>query len=289
MSGEDKVLGLTAGVTTVKSLEDNLHSYTNDASAVGVGDVVYQDGSVDDKVAISASSTASSNPPIGVVSEVVDTTNCIVCHSGGIVTGLSGLTRGAKYWLSDVGTTGNTLTSTQPSTDAYFVGVALSATSLLVLTFPLNLEELTPMTSDTSPTTIQTATAFGTSGSKVETDSISVSDFREIDFSFTVSNLGTGPITEIRAQVLYSLLASPGTYAASPQDWNFLLAESITGGVATVDNYTVSLDASTYLASLPASFAIRAPVSGQHMLVLIWAETGTPTSSVFAGRALRRI
>lgn len=152
-----------------------------------------------------------------------------------------------------------------------------------------------PPQSDSSPTSILSSTAFGTSSSKTETSAIGVSNFREIDFSFRVTNLGAGPITEIRAQVLFSLQSGSNPYSTHPQEWSFLLAENISGGVAAVDKYTVSLDATlgTYfqnpLAASGESFGIRAPVTGQRMMVLIWAETGNPTSSVVTGAALRRI
>ena len=152
-----------------------------------------------------------------------------------------------------------------------------------------------PLQSDSSPTAILSSTAFGTSSSKTETDILDVTNFREIDFSFRVTNLGAGPITEIRAQVLYSIVNTANPYSTHPHQWNFLLAENVSGGVAAVDKYTVSLDATlgAYfqhpLAASGESFAIRAPVTGQRMMVLIWAETGNPTSSAVIGAALRRI
>jgi hypothetical protein len=148
------------------------------------------------------------------------------------------------------------------------------------------------MRSDSEPTTILTSTAIGASAAAAtSTDSISIRGFNEIDFSFLVANLGTGPITEIRGRVLYSLLASPDDYDITPSDWNILLAEEITGGVSVVDPYTISLDASTYpdFTVLPGSFAIRAPIAGLHMMMLIWSESGDPTTSDFTGFTLRRV
>jgi len=51
----------------------------------------------------------------------------------GHVSGLSGLTAGTEYYVSTTGTTGNTLTSTKPSTTnegVRKVGTALSTTEL---------------------------------------------------------------------------------------------------------------------------------------------------------------
>jgi len=139
MAGEDEVLRIENGLTTKRTVEDNLHAYTNDSGIVAVGDMVYQVSAVDDKVAISDADDAGTLPSIGVVTQITDATNCIVCHSGGIATGLSGLTRGVSYWLTTTGTTGNTISTTKPATNAYLAGVALSATSLLVSSVPADL------------------------------------------------------------------------------------------------------------------------------------------------------
>lgn len=149
---------------------------------------------------------------------------------------------------------------------------------------------LSIMQSDAAPTTILSATAIGASeAAATSTNSISVRNFKEIDFSFAVATLGS--ISEIRAQVLYSILASPDDYDSAPEDWNLLLAEEIDTGIATVDPYTLSLTVSDYplLASPPGSFAFRSPIVGLHMMVLIWSETGSPVGSSFTGYALRRI
>ena len=152
------------------------------------------------------------------------------------------------------------------------------------------VDGLTIMRSDSEPTTILSATNIGNSfAAATATDSIEVRNFKEIDFSFTVTNLGT--ITEVRARILYSLLESPEDYATAPEDWNFLLAEGIVSGIATVDTYTLSLDADAYpgFDSLPGSFAFRSPIAGLHMMVLIWAESGNPNVSSFEGKTLRRV
>lgn len=149
---------------------------------------------------------------------------------------------------------------------------------------------LTVMQSDSEPTIILNSTAIGASeATATSTDSISVRNFREIDFSFSITNLAS--ISEIRTQVLYSLLSSPGDYDTNPEDWNLLLAEQISTGIASVDPYTLSLTLVDYplLASAPGSFALRSPVVGLHMMILIWAESGSSTGSVFQGYALRRI
>ena len=149
---------------------------------------------------------------------------------------------------------------------------------------------LSVMTSDNSPFSILSSSELGSSDILVrETDSFSVRGFKEADISFTVDDLGLS--TEIRLRVLYSLLETPSTYSANSSHWNILLSESIDGGLATADPYTVSLNATAYpgFSSLPGSFAIRAPVSGLHMMLLIWSEVGDPTGSDVSAIALRRI
>lgn len=151
------------------------------------------------------------------------------------------------------------------------------------------VEGLTIMRSDAEPTIILTANDIGASAvAATPTDSIEVRNFKEIDFSFLVTNLDT--ITEIRARILYSLLESPGDYASAPEDWNILLAEGIVSGIATQDAYTLSLIVDDYpgFDTLPGSFAFRSPIAGLHMMVLIWAHSGTSDTSSFEGRALRR-
>ena len=149
---------------------------------------------------------------------------------------------------------------------------------------------LSLMKSDSAPTVILAATSIGFGESNATpTNSISVSGFKEIDFSFLVGDLGS--ITDLRARVIYSLLENPGAYASSPEDWNILLAEDISSGLATIDAYTLSLDTTLYpdFSSLPGSFAFRSPVSGLHMMVVLWSETGAVGGSSFEGRTLRRI
>lgn len=136
MPGEDTVLRLVNGVPTTGTIEDNTYTYTIDASSVSVGDVVYQVSGVDSKVARADADNASARPPIGVCLSVPTATTAVVVHSGGVVTGLTGLTRGSTYWLS---TTAGAMTSTRPGTNAYVVGVAVSSSILVVCCVPADL------------------------------------------------------------------------------------------------------------------------------------------------------
>jgi hypothetical protein len=146
------------------------------------------------------------------------------------------------------------------------------------------------MASDSAPTTILTATAIGASeAAATATDSMSIRGFKDIDFSFTVTNMAS--ITEIRVRILYSLLESPDAYGTTPSHWNIVLAENLTSGLSTADPYTISLDASAYpdFAVLPGAFGLRSDSSGLHMMALIWSEVGSPVGSSFTCLGLRKI
>jgi hypothetical protein len=130
MAGEDEILRFEGGKTTTATLEDNLHTYTG--SGLAVGDAVYVSAS--DTVSL-ADADGTGIPPIGVVT-AVDGSSITVCHSGGIVTGLSGGSPGQDYWLDSGTSSGSTLTTTRPSSNAFLVGVGLTTSALLVLCTP---------------------------------------------------------------------------------------------------------------------------------------------------------
>lgn len=94
-----------------------------------VGDVLYMNGSTYTKAIATSAATAE---VVGVVSRVLDTSTFEVTLSGE-VSGLSGLTVGEVYFLSDSVAGG--ITATEPSTIGYVslpLGVASSTTSLYV-------------------------------------------------------------------------------------------------------------------------------------------------------------
>jgi hypothetical protein len=103
------------------------------SGTVNVGDVVYLASSL--TVARADADNASARPPIGVVTGVSDGT-ASVAGSGSVASGLSGLTPGAVYWLS---TTPGQMTTTEPETNAYVIGTAISTTQMLMGTLPIDL------------------------------------------------------------------------------------------------------------------------------------------------------
>jgi len=137
MAGEDEILRLENGLPTRSTIEDNLHVYTG--TGLAVGDAVYI--SAADTVSL-ADADGAGVPPVGLVVNV-DGSDITVCHPGGIAAGLSGITVGQDYWLSTAGTTGNTLTTTKPDTNAYLIGVGKSTTSMLIACTPADLAGIT--------------------------------------------------------------------------------------------------------------------------------------------------
>jgi hypothetical protein len=129
----DARIKLINGIPTSVDTSDNLESFVTDTDAVVVGDAVYQVSGVDSKVAKADADDGTKIPPVGVVTTLTSATECVVVTPGGIATDLSGLTRGTVYWLSS---TAGALVSTRPGTNAWIVGVAVSATSLLVMCLP---------------------------------------------------------------------------------------------------------------------------------------------------------
>jgi hypothetical protein len=103
------------------------------SGTVSVGDAVYLTSAL--TVARADADNASARPPIGVVAGISGST-ASVAASGAVASGLSGLTAGAVYWLS---TTPGQMTTTQPGSDAYVMGVAISETQMLVGTIPAAL------------------------------------------------------------------------------------------------------------------------------------------------------
>ena len=103
------------------------------SGAVSVGDAVYLTSAL--TVARADADNAAARPPIGVVAGISGST-ASVAASGAVASGLSGLTAGAVYWLS---TTPGQMTTTEPGTNAYVMGVAISDTQMLVGSVPVDL------------------------------------------------------------------------------------------------------------------------------------------------------
>ena len=104
------------------------------SGTVNAGDVVYVTAA--GAVAQADADNPAAVPPVGVAQAIVGS-DALVYLAGATVTSLSGLTAGVAYWLS---TTPGALTSTKPGSNAYIIGVALSATDLVVSCVPATLD-----------------------------------------------------------------------------------------------------------------------------------------------------
>jgi len=139
MANGDKVLGLTAGVETLQSIEDNTIPCGTAADAVALYECVTTDLSTANRVVLADRDTAAGRPPIGFVSKIVDSTNCIITTTGGRVSGFTGLTQHDVYYLSS---TPGAITNSKPSSNAYIVGIALSTTDMLVCCLPTDVDNV---------------------------------------------------------------------------------------------------------------------------------------------------
>ena len=105
------------------------------SGTVVAGDVVCQVSGSDKTVKRADADDATARPPIGVVQSVSGST-AIVALNAEVASSLSGLSRGSAYWLS---TTPGQLVASKPGTNAFPVGIAVSATELRVDTVAADL------------------------------------------------------------------------------------------------------------------------------------------------------
>lgn len=109
---------------------------------------------------------------------------------------------------------------------------------------------------------------------------IDVRNFSQVDWSMTVSNGGTGPVTRVDLQWEFAETLVPVS-----TDWSPLQTEAIAAGVSTPSSYEVQQ-------TVPAAPFTRnwtTAVRGRWMRIKVKAGVGTPASSVIALSALRRI
>jgi hypothetical protein len=112
--------------------ENDTISLTNgDAGSHVIGDVVYISSADTAKKAKADSGTTV--PAIALATATIGNGASGTYQTTGILTGLSGLTAGAVYYLSDA--TAGQMTTTPPSTAGHYVqklGVAISATEFMI-------------------------------------------------------------------------------------------------------------------------------------------------------------
>lgn len=113
----------TQGYHSLPSSDATGRAVNQVAHGFAVGDVIYHNGSAFAKAQANASATAEA---VGIVSAVADSDN-FTYTSHGYVTGLSGLTAGTVYFLSD--STAGAVTATAPTTTGYIRKAQLIALS----------------------------------------------------------------------------------------------------------------------------------------------------------------
>ena len=156
---------------------------------VNAGDVVAISTTAPRTVVRAAAGTANSQPPIGIATAVSGGA-AQVAVNGEIATGLAGLTRGTAYWLS---TTAGQITSTEPLSNKFVVGVAVSATELLV---DASQADLTPGGST------GTVTSFGVSSSDFTVSNSPITTSGDVSLALNtvpISKGGTGQTTKTNA------------------------------------------------------------------------------------------
>lgn len=115
--------------TTISYAPNVQNSYIADTGGVTARDVVYISSA--DSVSPAVASAAASSQGIGLAVSTVAATNPVQVQENGVMTGFSGLTAGARYYLS--GSTPGAITSTVPTGSGHTilqVGYAKSATAL---------------------------------------------------------------------------------------------------------------------------------------------------------------
>jgi hypothetical protein len=102
------------------------------ADTVAKGDACYINASGQCKIA-DASAASTCDGVIVIANEAITATNSGEFMLYGIMDGFVGLTAGSHYWISTTGTTGNTNTTTKPSTTGEIqkrLGTAISTTEI---------------------------------------------------------------------------------------------------------------------------------------------------------------
>lgn len=121
-------LATTAFVTTaIAAVGSNLYKITQTSHGFTVGQILIYNGTA---YVLAKADTADDAEVIGIVATVIDANNFIL-QIAGEVTGLSGLTAGTTYFLSDA--TAGLLTATVPTANGSIskpLGIAVSTTAL---------------------------------------------------------------------------------------------------------------------------------------------------------------
>lgn len=131
-AGTKEVMLVLAAAGVIAAERAIILGVTQASHGFAVGNAVYHTGSAWAKAKADAVGTAEA---LGIVSSVPDTGTAQITMAG-YISGLSGLTAGTVYFLSD--STAGALTATEPSTEGYVskpMLVALSTTTGIVINY----------------------------------------------------------------------------------------------------------------------------------------------------------
>jgi hypothetical protein len=128
-SAKDRFLTTSLGQNKLVTSADNVEVLANSASAVAVNDAVYISGA---GTVAKASATTTAQPVLGIVIELVSTTQCRVLTRGLVDAYSTGMTTGTAYYLSETAGALQTTPVLASGKLAQYVGVAASSTALLV-------------------------------------------------------------------------------------------------------------------------------------------------------------
>lgn len=131
--------------------------------------------------------------------------------------------------------------------------------------------------SDEEPTELFSGSAFGVAATT--SDSISVKNFKEIEFFIYAVNKSSATQLDVQIEVADS--TSPDS-----DDWAPLQTESISSGTATQSDYTSQKSLTAFGASDQVVFVLSSPVRGRMMRVVVTADASTGIGTI---TALRRV
>ncbi len=125
---EGALAELGSGSVATEEAAGLVNEFTTDPGAVVVGDLVYPDSAIDNKV-LKATDNNSPSAVIGSVKEVVNSTTAKVITVG-TLTGYSGLVRGKSVWVS---TSGQPTTTVPVTNYRQRIGSAFSSSKVFLM------------------------------------------------------------------------------------------------------------------------------------------------------------
>lgn len=264
-------VGFTPG-STVFSVTQSSHGFA-------VGDVLKLSGTTWAKA---QANTAASAEVAGVVSGVTDTNNFNIAASG-LITGLSGLTAGTVYFLSD--SSAGAYTATAPSTAGYIVRpVLLAVTTTSAIYLPYRGNEvgggagsgssgITAVVQDTAPVL----------GGNLDVSTYAITDSTRELIKFTKTGSAVNEITVANA----ATTGDPSVKATGDDtNINLLVMGKGTGGVR-IGNAAATAITNVLDEDNMASDSATALATQQSIKAYVDTEIASATSGITAGKVTK--